>query len=747
MSSNDDDAKSATIKFLSNGPILVRSLETMTDHDGREIPTKPSISLCRCGQSRNKPFCDGRHKAAGFTDEKITDGEWDKRVDYTGRDVTVHDNRGICSHAAYCTNNLAAVWRSDKEPWIDPDGASADETIKVVRECPSGALSYTIGGVEHREQERDPAIRLTEDGPYAVEGGVEIEGVEQGEGASTEHFALCRCGASKNKPFCDGAHWYAHFKGDNSVKIADVGDLDEGKPEHRELDGVELVVVRLGENISVLEGKCRHQGGIMSDGDVDGEDLICGLHGWAYSVKTGVNKDASGQDLKLFKSWVERDHVFIDADEIVAWKKERSEAPKSESAAPDSGLTPEEPHNAYIHHLAQYGLSKTGSHGRTTSMGVPRYDLPTWDDLQFITAQLHKFPQLDEVPVGTELVIGPKAAKPLRLGIPLFVSDMSFGSLSFEAKTALAMGAEMAGTGICSGEGGMLPEEQQANGRYFYELASARFGFSMDLLTKVQAFHFKGGQGAKTGTGGHLPGEKVSRKIAEVRGLEEGQPAISPARFPDWDTLEDFRTFADQVRDKTGGIPIGFKLSAQHIEEDIDAAIRVGVDYIILDGRGGGTGAAPAIFRDNISVPTLPAIARARRHLDESGNRDVTLIATGGLRTPVDFAKALALGADGVAIANSAIQAIGCIGTRACNTNSCPVGIATQKESLRARLIPTEAAERLNRFLTAATSLMSVMARACGHTHLNQFEIEDLTTWKRDVAYLTGVKYGGVVPL
>ena len=353
---------------------------------------------------------------------------------------------------------------------------------------------------------------------------------------------------------------------------------------------MELVVTRIGSNVSVLEGACRHEGGVMSDGALDGDDLVCGLHGWAYNAGTGLNKDGSGQDLKLFRSWIDRDVVFIDADEVIAWKTARADEPTSDSASARTEGTPEEPHNAYIHHLAQYGLSKTGAHGRTTSMGVPRYELPTWDDLQVVTAQLHAFPQLDEVPVGTDLVIGPRAAKPLRLNIPLFVSDMSFGALSEEAKTALATGAEMAGTGICSGEGGMLAEEQQANSRYFYELASARFGFTLDLLTRVQAFHFKGGQGAKTGTGGHLPEEKVSRKIAQVRGLEEGEPAVSPARFADWETVEDFRKFAGQVREATGGIPVGFKLSAQHIEKDIDAAIRVGVDYIILDGRGEGPG-------------------------------------------------------------------------------------------------------------------------------------------------------------
>ena len=168
---------------------------------------------------------------------------------------------------------------------------------------------------------------------------------------------------------------------------------------------------------------------------------------------------------------------------------------------------------------------------------------------------------------------------------------------------------------------------------------TARFGFTWDKITKVQAFHFKGGQGAKTGTGGHLPGHKVKGKIAEVRGLQEGQAAISPARFPDWTRLGQYRDFAAEVREKTDGIPVGFKLSAQHIEKDIDAALDVGVDYIILDGRGGGTGSAPLIFRDNISVPTIPALARARLHLNRMQRADVSLIITGGLRTPADFAK------------------------------------------------------------------------------------------------------------
>jgi glutamate synthase domain-containing protein 2 len=367
-----------------------------------------------------------------------------------------------------------------------------------------------------------------------------------------------------------------------------------------------------------------------------------------------------------------------------------------------------------------------------------------WDDIQLLTAQLHRVPLLDDATVGTDVAIGPNAKKPLKLEIPLFVSDMSFGALSEEAKIALAKGAEMAGTGICSGEGGMLPDEQSSNSRYFYELASARFGFSLDLLEKVQSFHFKCGQGAKTGTGGHLPGTKVKGKIAEVRGLSEGEPAISPSRFPDWEHLDDYRDFAEEVRSSTGGIPIGVKLSAQHIERDIEAALQIGVDYIILDGRGGGTGAAPLLFRDNISVPTIPALARARRYLDRKGRDDITLVITGGLRLPADFVKAMALGADAVAVSNAAIQAIGCLGMRACETNNCPVGIATQKPHLRQRLAVEKSAERLNSFFRAAVELMQVMSRACGHSHLNQFSIDDLTTWKREMADLTGIAYGGV---
>lgn len=418
--------------------------------------------------------------------------------------------------------------------------------------------------------------------------------------------------------------------------------------------------------------------------------------------------------------------------------------PESKSAAPEPSNTSEEPTLEFIHALATDGLEKFGHHGKMAAMGVPRSELPSWDDIQVLTAQLHRQPLIEDAEVGTELTVGPNAKKPLQLKIPILVSDMSFGALSEESKVSLARGAELAGTGICSGEGGMLPEEQEANSHYFYELASAKFGYDEAQLEKVQAFHFKAGQAAKTGTGGHLPAAKVTEKIAEVRDLPVGESAISPPTFTDLKTSADFKEFAERVREVSGGIPVGFKMSAQHIEKDIDFAIEASADYIILDGRGGATGAAPLLFRDNISVPTIPALARARRHLQKCGREDITLIATGGIRTPSDFIKALCLGADGIAIANSAIQAIGCVAARICNTNNCPSGVATQKEELRERLQVDVAAERLERFFNAAVQLMQVMARACGHDHLDKFNADDITSWKKSVADLAGIKYAGV---
>ena len=534
----------------------------------------------------------------------------------------------------------------------------------------------------------------------------------------------------------------------NPIEVCRWNELPDREPRAALVANVDLVVVRHDEQVSVLYGRCPHRGAMLADGRIEGENLICGVHDWDFRFDTGVSEYNNEERLPKFTAWVDKesDSVCVDENEIREWEQKHPQYYQRDSYLgqyADLHGGPEEPHTGYIQQLARNGLSQVGHHGAVSSMGVPLTELPRWDDLQLLTAQLAKRPLEDGADVGTELVIGPKATKPLVLKIPILVSDMSFGALSEEAKVAMARGAELAGTGICSGEGGMLEDERAENSRYLYELASAKFGWSLDKVKGVQAFHFKAGQGAKTGTGGHLPGTKVKGRIAEVRGLSEGTPAISPSRFADLETVEDFQRFSEEVRDASGGIPIGFKMSAQHVEDDIDFALAVGVDYIILDGRGGGTGAAPNIFKNNISVATIPALARARRHLDRQSADGVTLIITGGLRTESDFVKALALGADGIAIANSAMQAIGCLGMRACQTNNCPVGIATQRHHLRQRLIVQSSAVQLQNFLEASVDLMKVMARACGHDHLNQFAIRDLTTYERSIADLAGVWYAG----
>ncbi|MCK9516753.1 MAG: glutamate synthase-related protein [Ottowia sp.] len=519
--------------------------------------------------------------------------------------------------------------------------------------------------------------------------------------AGTEYY-WCRCGRSKNQPFCDGSH-----RGTGFTPMAFTAEQDG--------------------DAWLCQCKQTHDGPYC-----DGHHKQVPQH----QVGHGFVLDANTSVARAFGLKPQGGGVAGPA------------APTAQAddgnVAPDAVPTPEEPTVAFIHRLAREGLSQMGPYGPMDAMGVPRSELPDWNDIQIMTAQLATQPLMEDVAVGTDLVIGPEAKKPLQLKIPLLVSDMSFGALSEEAKLALAQGAELAGTAISSGEGGMLPESQQANSRYMLEYASAKFGYSDELLELVQAFHFKCGQSAKTGTGGHLPGSKVVGRIAEIRKLPEGRNADSPPTFTDLHTVDDFANFASHVRERSGGIPVGFKMSAQHIERDIAFAVQAGADYIILDGRGGGTGDAPLMFRNHISVPTIPALARARHCLDKLGaSGRVTLIITGGLRTHMDFVKALALGADGVALANSAMQAVGCVGARICHTNRCPTGVATQDPRLRKRLDVAASTKKLATFLDASVQLMQVMARACGHDHLNQFAREDLASWHKELADLAGIAWSG----
>lgn len=530
------------------------------------------------------------------------------------------------------------------------------------------------------------------------------------------------------------------------VSIAKWSRLEDRKPAYALVENTDLVIVRYDDDVSVMYGRCHHRGALLADGYISGQNLICGVHHWDYRYDTGVSEYNNDEALYKFKAAVDGDELFVDRADIIAFEELHPQPFRRDQylgTYQDTNPQNTEPYTHHIQHLASKGISP-GKDGPSAAMGVDRDTLPKWEHIQYLPAQLFRKPLLDETQVNTKVIIGRNAQKPLEIELPVFVSDMSYGALSREAKISLAKGAEMAGTGICSGEGGMLADEQASNSRYFYEFASGEFGFSWDKVMKCQAFHFKGGQGAKTGTGGHLPGKKVTEEIAKVRGLKEGEAAISPATFLHLNTATDFARFANEVREKTGGIPIGFKIAASHIEEDIDFALEAGADYIILDGRGGATGAAPTIIRDNINIPTIPALARARKHLNTKNADHVSLIITGGLRIPEDFAKALMLGADAVAIANSAIQAVGCIGMRACHTNNCPVGIATQNEHLRSRIQIDKSAEQLKNFLTGSNELIKVIARSCGYSDIAMFNQSDLTTFDYNMHRLTGINFGGV---
>ena len=206
-----------TITCRLNGPYLVRGLEILQDARGDRLEAKPVMALCRCGGSASKPFCDGTHQKNGFSGARLVDGSTDRRESYAADKITIHDNRSICAHSAHCTDGLASVFKYRGEPWIDPQGATAEAIIETVRRCPSGALSYSLDGVEAQTQTREPSITVTKDGPYAIVGGVQLLEQAWGQGAATEHYTLCRCGGSKNKPFCDGAHASIGFKDDKQL--------------------------------------------------------------------------------------------------------------------------------------------------------------------------------------------------------------------------------------------------------------------------------------------------------------------------------------------------------------------------------------------------------------------------------------------------------------------------------------------------------------------------------------------------
>ncbi len=294
-----------SIKPIHRGPLKVTDKPKLTNSRNDAVEMKNTAVLCRCGGSRNKPFCDGTHVAIGFSDEKSPDHLPDRRDTYKGKKITIFDNRAICSHAGYCTDNLPGVFRMGQEPWVDPEGADVDEIIRVIGMCPSGALSYAIKGEEHRDHEAEPEIHISKNGPYRIRGGVELAKQSWHEGASREHYTLCRCGHSGNKPLCDGSHWYAAFKDDEAKtiaaaakaavgkaekqwhKVAGADELTEGEVRKATVGSSILALSRVDGKHGALDHKCPHQGGPLDQGNIEDGVLRCPWHGYKFDPKTG----------------------------------------------------------------------------------------------------------------------------------------------------------------------------------------------------------------------------------------------------------------------------------------------------------------------------------------------------------------------------------------------------------------------------------------------------------------------------
>lgn len=388
-----------------------------------------------------------------------------------------------------------------------------------------------------------------------------------------------------------------------------------------------------------------------------------------------------------------------------------------------------------IHEMAVTGETIHAAMG--TSLPVPG-----WDDILILGAQLDPPPLLDDEPVSTRTVIGKHARKPMVLESPVYISHMSFGALSKEAKTALSRGAAMARTAICSGEGGILPEEREAAYKYIFEYIPNKYSATDENLKAADAIEIKIGQGTKPGMGGHLPGSKVTPEIAAIRGKKEGEDIQSPSRFPEINSKEDLRDMVDMLRTRSDGRPIGIKIAAGRLERDLKYCVYAKPDFITIDGRGGATGSSPLLLRDSTTVPTIYALSRARRYLD-SIHSDIELVITGGLRVSPDFAKALAMGADAVAIASSALIAAACQQYRVCGSGNCPVGIATQDAELHKRFQEDAAAERVGNFLKVSTKELKMFARITGHRDVHALGVDDLVTTNEDIAKYTDISHAG----
>ena len=437
------------------------------------------------------------------------------------------------------------------------------------------------------------------------------------------------------------------------------------------------------------------------------------------------------QEVTASKAEPEAATQIVDNPEVAS-RTENAE----DSLEYDKAYTRQDESCRYMNEIHQMSVS-----GETIieGMGIKTVT-PCWDEILILGAQLDPMPLEPSELVDTTTVLGKNALKPLVLSSPVYISHMSFGALSREVKIALAQGSAMAKVAMCSGEGGILPEEREAAYQYIFEYVPNRYSATPENLMAADAVEIKIGQGTKPGLGGHLPGAKVTPEIAAVRNKPEGKDIHSPSRFPGINSKEDMKELVAHLRSESKGRPIGIKIAAGRIEKDLAFCVYAEPDFITIDGRGGATAASPKLVRDSTSVPTIYALSRARKYLDSVGS-DISLVITGGLRVSSDFAKALCMGADAVAIATSPILAAACQQYRICGSDQCPVGVATQDPKLRARLDIEKAAQRVANFFKVSHEELETYARMCGHSDLHNLSVDDLCTTSSEIASFTAIPH------
>jgi len=390
-----------------------------------------------------------------------------------------------------------------------------------------------------------------------------------------------------------------------------------------------------------------------------------------------------------------------------------------------------------IKDLAEGGMSLVKSMGSQREMPF------SFDDLHFVPAQVARIPRNADARVSTRVTIGPEAGKPLKVSSPILITAMSLGATSKNVKLVIAETAKKLTVAFNTGEGGILDEAiEMASQVMIMQYSTGRFGVNEKRLKKAAAVEIRFGQGAYPGKGSYLPADKMTPEIAEIRGLEPGEPAVSPAHHADITKPAEVKVKVDWLRKLTGGVPIGAKIGCGNVEADVEVLVGAGVDYIAIDGFGGGTGATAPYVRDNVGIPVIAALPRARKKMDDmETGKGITLIAGGGLRTSADFAKCLALGADAVYTGTAALIAINCQQYRVCHTGQCPTGVNTSDPMLAAQLDMEAGVKRLRSFIEVSTREIANFTRIVGKSSTAKLDSHDLVSMKKELALLTGTRW------